>query len=1366
VSTAPSPPPNLNKHAAPPAEPPFRPLWQRLAIWIGIGLAALIVIVIVAGVILLQSNWFHQYLLGVAQEKASATLGTQVRLRDYTLSFSGISPTADLYNVAVEGAQPYPNPPVLTADHIRAAVRVVSILHLQWYLNELRIDHPVAHVLVDRDGRDNLPVMKSTGQSHTSVFDLGVRHAIVTSGEAYYNNRKSALDADLHDLQFRSAFNTALREYSGTLSYRDGHLVLGSYNPIPHDLQAQFSVTPWAFTLQRAVLTSGASRIVLSANLQNYSNPRAEAKYDAVIDAGQFRQVLKNASLPSGVIHMSGSLQYLSQPNRPMLETVTLNGDVNSSSLQVQTSNYTGMIRDLAARYSLAHGNLDVRDLRARVLGGDLSGTLTMWNVAGSATSGLAPEHRGREPGAPMSRPPHSSMSVALRGVSLAELKPLANSPALEKVDMAGTADADATASWGKTMDNLVAQTDVTVQGSMSPSGGPTSAKAGQMWGTNSAIPFNAGIHATYSAPAKQITLAKSHVNMPQTALTLDGTISEHSSLQVNLQSQDLHELETAAILFHPSSQPLGLYGSASFVGAVSGSTSAPQIVGRMSATNVRVRGSTWRAARANVNVGPSMASLQNGEAQPASGGSINFSVSAGLKHYAFSDTSPVQIAVRASQINVADLTKTAGVQAPVQGTLSANIGLHGSEVQPVGQGTISLTQAKISGQPVQSAVLKFQGTGNELQGNFGVRLPAGTAQSTFTIFPKQQGYVVQLAAHGIQVAKLAAVQSRNLHLAGTVNLDASGRGTFQNPELQATVQIPQLRVQNQTISGIALQAAVANHVANLELNSNVVNTQLQARARINLAGACYTEATLNTQTIPLEPLVAMYAPSQAGNINGQTELHATLRGPLRNRSQIDAHVVIPTLQVNYANKVQIGAAGPIRADYANNVLTVQRTAIRGTGTDLQFQGTIPLQGAAPVSLLLLGTIDLRLAQLFDPDITSSGQIRFNINSFGHRANPDVQGEVQIVNATFAAGTLPIGLQNGNGTLRLTKDRLDITTFKGSVGGGTVTAKGGVIYRPSLRFDLALEGRGMRFLYPQGVRETLDTNLTLTGTTDSAMLRGQVRVDQLSFTPDFDLAKFIGQFTGGITPAPAQGFAQNVQLNVGVQSTTGLNLVSRMLSFQGVANLRVQGTLADPVIIGRVNVNGGDAIFNGHRFVLQGGTVDFVNPSETQPVLNLSASTTIDQYNIQLQFNGPLDHLRTNYASDPALPQSDIISLLAFGKTTEASAANPAPGNLAAESAVASQVSNQVTSRVERIAGISQISLDPLLGCNQQQKGACITIRQRVTGQIFVTFQTDLTSAQRDTVQVEYQYTPRVSFSGTRDQYGGFGFDTRIKKTW
>jgi translocation and assembly module TamB len=353
--------------------------------------------------------------------------------------------------------------------------------------------------------------------------------------------------------------------------------------------------------------------------------------------------------------------------------------------------------------------------------------------------------------------------------------------------------------------------------------------------------------------------------------------------------------------------------------------------------------------------------------------------------------------------------------------------------------------------------------------------------------------------------------------------------------------------------------------------------------------------------------------------------------------------------------------------------------------------------------------------------------------------------------------------------LTLTKDRLNITKFQGTVGGGTLTAQGGVAYRPGVQFDFGVAANGVRVLYPQGMRETVNANLRLAGTTDNALLGGQVNLADLSFTPAFDLNSFINQFSGGVSPPATPGLAQNIQLNLGVNSENNINLVSRTLSINGAANLRVRGTAAQPVILGRVNLSGGDIILNGSRFVLNGGTIEFVNPSETQPVVNLALNTTIQQYNIFMRFNGPVDQLRTNYSSDPSLPAADIINLLAFGTTTEASANAPStPANQAAQSLVASQVSSQVTSRVSKVAGISQLSINPVLagGTGQGPPGANITIQQRVTGNLFVTFSSNVASTQNQTIQGQYQISPRVAVSATRDQNGGFGFDTLIKKTW
>lgn len=1314
--------------------------WARIAAWVVGSVVVLVLLAIAVAAIFLHSAKGHKTLLTWAEDRASASLGTRVELENFAVHLSNLS--LDLYGVTVHGAEPYSNPPLLLVPHIEVGIRVVSIWHRKWYLDSIRVDRPVARVFTAADGVSNIPKLKTGGGSHTSVFDLGVRHAVLDGGEVYYNDRKSDLEADLHDVNFHAAFDSLRQKYSGELTYRNGHLQTGSFNPIAHDLDAKFEATPTEFILTQAKITSGASRFNMAATLNDYSDPQIEGRYDAVLDGGDLRGILRNSSIPAGVVRTSGRVEYRYDPKSPVLDTAVIDGDLNSRQLSVQAGNASTKLSDVAAHYSLANGNLTVKNFRTRLLGGGLTGGLEMRNISGASQSRL---------------------NAALRGISLADLKHMApSSSATRNLRLGGVLDATANAAWGKTLDDLVAHAGVTIRASVSRVGNAPNT-----------VPVDGVVHGMYNASTKQIALSQSTLRMPQTTLTMNGTLGKRSGLAIQLRSNDLRELETVADLVSPTkpggtAQPLGLAGTATFAGVVRGSTTAPDLTGTLTASNFRIKGTAWKVLRTHVELSPTLASLQDADLEPADHGRVSFNASARLSRWSFTKESPIQIELHASQIEVANLEKIAGSSIPATGTLAANIRAHGTVLNPMGQGSAALSGAKVYDEPIQSAHLTFTGAEGQVHGRLDLHVAAGRVQSVVTIRPNQKSYIAQLTATGIQLAQLQALKAHNIDSKGLVNLHGSGQGTFVNPQLNATLQIPQLEIQQQTIKDIALQMNVANHVATASLSSHAVDTAIQASAKVNLTGDYFADAKLDTQAIPLGPLLAMYAPSQAAGLNGETEVHATLHGPLKNKKLLEAHVTVPMLKLNYGSAIQLAAASPIHVDYKNGVIDLQRAAIRGTDTDLQIQGSIPTTGHAPVSLLLLGTVNLQLAQLFNPDVRSSGQLKFNINSYGARADTNVEGQVQIVDANFSNGNLPIGVQHGNGVLTLTKDRLNVQSFKAMVGGGTVTAQGGVAYRPSIQFDLGAAAKGVRMLYPEGVREEVDADIRLAGTDTNAVLGGRVRIQNLSFTPDFDLMSFIGQLSSGVAAPPTPGFSQNLQLNLAVSSTNNLNLVSRALSIDGTANLQVRGTAAQPVILGRINLNDGDLIFNGNRFTLAGGTIEFVNPAETQPVVNLALNTTIQQYNIHLRFNGPVDQLRTNYASDPSLPAADIINLLAFGQTTEYSAANPTPGNQAAMSAVASQVSSQITSRVSKIAGISQLSINPVLagGSTQGPAGAIITIQQRVTGNLFVTFTTNVASTQNQVIMGQYKLSPRVSVSATRDQNGGFGFDTTFKKSW
>src|SRR5271156_4520085 len=303
-------------------------LWKAGA-WIVVGLAVLMVLALVAVTVVLHSARFHNYLLSTVQKKASESIGTQVQIQNFAFHLSNLS--LDIYGLTVHGAAPYPDPPLLQVAHAEAGVRIVSVLHKKWYLDSFVVSGPVVRVFTDAKGVTNIPVIKSSGSSssNTSLFDLGIRHAVLDQGEVYYNNRQSVLSADLHNVDFRAGFDSLLQKYSGKLSYTDGRLQSGSFKPIPHNLDAEFDATPTTFHLTQARLTSETSQLVLNATLQDYSHPRVQAHYDATLDASQFRKILENPSVPVGLIRASGTVDYQEIANRTLLDTVVVNGDVN-----------------------------------------------------------------------------------------------------------------------------------------------------------------------------------------------------------------------------------------------------------------------------------------------------------------------------------------------------------------------------------------------------------------------------------------------------------------------------------------------------------------------------------------------------------------------------------------------------------------------------------------------------------------------------------------------------------------------------------------------------------------------------------------------------------------------------------------------------------------------------------------------------------------------------------------------------------------------------------------------------------------------------------------------------------------------------
>jgi translocation and assembly module TamB len=214
--------------------------------------------------------------------------------------------------------------------------------------------------------------------------------------------------------------------------------------------------------------------------------------------------------------------------------------------------------------------------------------------------------------------------------------------------------------------------------------------------------------------------------------------------------------------------------------------------------------------------------------------------------------------------------------------------------------------------------------------------------------------------------------------------------------------------------------------------------------------------------------------------------------------------------------------------------------------------------------------------------------------------------------------------------------------------------------------------------------------------------------------------------------------------------------------------------VARPAVLGRVDVLEGKATFHGIRFTLERGDITFANPVAIEPQLNLQASSHVRNYDLNITVTGTPDRgLNINYRSEPPLPKSDIIALLALGRTNQESAQLQEQSGQSmfsdqASALILNQALNDTaTSRFQRLFGASNIKIDPQglsTETNPISNGPQITIEQQFANNISLIYSTNVSQSSEQIIQGEYYVNRNVSFVGNRDQNGVVSFDVRVRQ--
>lgn len=1315
--------------------------WKEILQWLGSGIAVLLLLIISATYLIQKNTFLHRSLLTEMIQIGERSSGARITMRDYAIQWSPLRIT--LMGVVVRGRDLNVAKPFADLPHVEIGLAWGALLHRRVALTQLILDQPAVNLAFNQAGQSNLPTRSGSEAASANKLQISVQHAVVRNGDLRYNDLPRRIDADLAYFDLNINHDPATDRYSGNLEYQKGVLAIDGYRPLPHETQITFAATRSGVMVDKIRVGTEHSEFNAKGVVEGYFKSIVKVEYQVLVSAEDLREQLHVVPLSRGEIEIDGSLSYQSGVGPP-LDALKTSGHFSSKILRASLSDIDLNFQSLRGDYSMKDGNLNVTNARADTM-------------PGFVRAEFSAEH--------LTATPRYQLSIAAESLSLRQAERIVGA----KIGPShGTVHLRASARWASSLQTLIAHADVGISALIDP--GQYSAAS-----ANAApLPVNGDLHFTYDAPRGTLAVTNSSLSSNRTSLVAEGTISDHSELSLRARTSDLHEVDLLAIaaqgilsstvreLPRPS-QTLELGGRAAINARVQGRLEDPRITGYLQADTLEIGKARWPHVEADFDLTASSALLQNGQAQTSNRGLLNFALAIRMHHWSYAANEPISVQVQASQIPVSDFEQLTGWSSMVSGTFSGNLSVRGTIDNPAGEGALELRNGSLWGEPVRTVDAQLSAANGTLFANFRVGASAGNVNGGGEFRITDGHYQVSISHSALSLNHIQYLTSRGYGIAGTLGIDVQGEGTLRAPLFDVVLNGEELALRNTDFGSATARVHVADQQATFVVTSSIAGRQISINGNAGLATPYSVHAGFEIHLLEFESLLAAFVPSARNQLRGNAEARGQIDGPLANPHEVKASGELSELTLAY-HDLTLATPSPVSLNYANDLLTISRAELKGTGTDFKFGGTLPLRGSAPLDISTSGLIDLRSFALLGGNTQSSGTVKIDMTAKGVLKQPQLGGSIEVAKASFASEVAPVGVANVNSRIAIANNRLNIENFSGQIGGGNLSMTGFVGYSPA-SFSLQVKGKSIRAQYPEATRAQLDTDLTLIGTPASSMLKGRVTIDDLSFRRDFDLANFIGQFSSSGPPV-SSGWERNTRLDVTVASSQDLSLSSSKLSLQGSADLHVTGTLANPVVLGRSILSGGELFFVGNRYQVQSGTIVFANPIRTEPTFNLFVTTTVQQYDITLNFVGSLDRLRTNYTSDPALPTVDIINLLAFGKTVAGSTPTAAPTLMGAQSVIANGLASQVSNRIEELTGISQLQIDPSLGGNNGNAGSRVTVVQRVTGDILVTFSTYLNSTQNVDVQVKYQTKGRMSFSFNRDENGGYAIETKIRKTF
>jgi translocation and assembly module TamB len=1327
----------------------------RVALRVLAAVVVLLIVCAIAGVLVERSGWFREMVRRRIITEIEDATGGRVELGSFTYDWAHLS--ASVAPMVLHGKEPEGEPPLLRIQSITAGLRIISMLERKVDLSSLRVARPMVRIVFYPDGSTNVPSPRVRRGNKTwaeDLLNLAVRRYEVVDGIVEYDDRMVPFSVRGEDLRARMAYDASGPRYRGDFASRRLRVMPGGFAPIEVDASAAFILSKSGIEFTRLHLATKESRADLTGTLTDVRAPHGTLVIKATAAVRDAVAMFQLPLAPAGTAAFDGKLTVAFA--KPF--AFAMNGRLTARGIGYARDRLKIEGAELRAEMNLTPSKVTLRAITGAALGGTVTGQaeLAEW------------------------RQFHFDGSLA--GLDVQQAAKIATSRPFPW---------NGTIAGGFTVDAKPGEPTAKVQASLAITPG------------QGGTPLEGQLDVFYDQAGGKVRLGNSYLGTPVSRLDLTGTLGE--VLQVRARSSDLSDLVPALALASadaPKELPIQLNnGSATLNGTVTGPLDDPLFAGQISIANATIDGHFFDRFNGDVEAasrhGVRFTRLVVARAATELEGSAEI-----LPRDGKFEDAMIMARLNLRNAQLAELAKEAGVATPISGTASAGIRLSGSVQRPEAEITVAAERPAALGEQLDRLRANLRYSPGVLEFRAG-EADDGPGKLRFQGSYRHRGddwkngdLQFDLAAEGLPAMRVESFANLHSGVEATVDAKAGGTARVLNGELALTSVNGEMRARDVTLDReplgeISLTAQTRGVELGIRATGTARDAAIEAQGAWRLEDDYPGSATIR---VPRASLATLHDLVMIGSkpeqkteppFQGFVAGGVTVSVALRKIQDFRAELRIETFEVNpkpaqtlrlgvEARDIVLKNSQPVLVAISSKEARIRSAQFSGRDTSIEVTGGMPFDARTGADLAVRGSANLIILQLFNPDLVARGNATVQASIRGSLRDPQLNGRLELKNASLYLGDLPNGVDNANGAVVFDRNRATIEKLTAETGGGTVNLTGFVEFRSNLVYRLRMDAQHVRVRYPEDVSVSFSATLSLNGVSDSSSLSGIVTLDRASFTPRADLAQILAQAAKPVpAPAVSSQYLRGMQFDVRVESSPNFELQTSLTrNVEAEIEVRLRGTPLQPVLLGTSSINQGEIQVFGNRYTVNRGDIRFLNPVKIEPSFDMDLETRARGVTINVTLSGTLQKLNVNYSSDPPMQSREIIALLAVGR-----APSESPGLIPAQapsgssglveaggSLLGEAVSAQLSSRVQRFFGASRVKIDPTVTGVDYLPQARLTIEQQVSKDITLTYVTNLNRTQEQIVRIEWDVSRQWSAIAVREANGLFGIDLQYRK--